>query len=233
MTTNLTEDFVKRNTLMECLNEFDGAHGNSLTEKLDSLEKPFEALAKKMIYGGFLKVRDEYAIFIHTLEFYYHEELNHDGLQIKDEIVYHRNDKFKGRQVPYFPLMTLHPQWSGFDITFENPKKQYRASALIRKYVIYDIQAHRFVHLDTSGGEGKPKYILQDEPWFDGRSTYLQFYLNGFSIDGTNSKIEWIPYTNLYDGKVDNKHRQNASDHNWAYYSNNMQGFVKEVIKSI
>ena len=233
MTTNLTEEFVKQHTLMECLKEFDGAHGDSLTEKLDSLEKPFEALAEKMIYGGFIKVRKEYAIFIHTLEFYYHEELNHDGLQIKDEIVYHRNDKFKGRQVPYFPLMALHSHWSGFDITFENPEKHYRASALIRKYAVYDIQKKKFVHLDTKDGE--VNYMLIDDPKFDGRSTYLQFYLNGFPIDGTGSGIEWKPFNNPYVGKVEkNKSRQNAHDHdNWAYHSKDIKDYLKEVVKGL
>lgn len=231
MTTNLTDEFVKKHTLMECLKEFDGAYGNTEEQKLKSLEKPFEMLAKKMIYGGFIKVREEYAIFIHTLEFYYHEEINHDGIQIKDEIVYHRNDKFKDRQVPYFPLMTLQSHWSGFDITFENPEKHYRASALIRKYAVYDIQAKKFVRLDTSGG--RVNYILQDEPRYDGRSTYLQFYLNGFPIDGTNSKIKWIPFNNPYDGKVENKPRQNAHDHNWAYCSDDIKGFLIEMIKGV
>ena len=227
MTTNLTEEFVKQHTLMECLKEFDGAHGNT-----EALKETFKALAKKMIYGGFIKVRKEYAIFIHTLEFYYHEELNHDGLQIKDEIVYHRNDKFKGRQVPYFPLMALHSHWSGFDITFENPEKHYRASALIRKYAVYDIQKKKFVHLDTKGGE--VNYMLIDDPKFDGRSTYLQFYLNGFPIDGTNSKIEWVPINNPYYGEVDNKSRQNAHDHNWAYYcSEDIKDYLKEVVKGL
>ena len=145
MYTELTEDFVKQHTLMECLRAFDGANGDTYETREINLNEQFEWLAKKMIYGGYIKVRNEYAIFIHTAEFYYHEELSHKGLQIKDEIVYHRNEKFHNRQVPYFPLMTLHSHWSGFDITFENPQKKYRASALIRKYAVFDFVEKKFV----------------------------------------------------------------------------------------
>ena len=231
MYTELTEDFVKQHTLMECLRAFDGANGDTYETREINLNEQFEWLAKKMIYGGYIKVRNEYAIFIHTAEFYYHEELSHKGLQIKDEIVYHRNEKFHNRQVPYFPLMTLHSHWSGFDITFENPQKKYRASALIRKYAVFDFVEKKFVHLDTSGGKEIPEYNLVEEPYFDGRSTYLQFYLNGFSIDGTRSKIEWIDFDSLFDGNIKNdKPRQNAPNHRWAYYGEDCNACLKEAI---
>lgn len=232
MNTELTEDFVKQHSLMECLRAFNGAHGNSEDQKIKSLEEPFEALAKKMIYGGYIRVRDEYAIFIHTVEFYYHEELNLDNLQIKDEKVYHRNGKFQHRQVPYFPLMTLHSHWSGFDITLENPKMHYRASALIRKYTVFDLVEKKFVHLDTSGEGIIPEYNLEKEPFFDGRSTYLQFYLNGFSMDGTNSGIEWKDLNSLYDGVIKKDKRQNAEDHDWAYYGKDSKSFVISAINT-
>ena len=99
-----------------------------------TLYNEFKKLAPAFLYGGYINIRDEYKIFIRTVEFYFHSEKD-DG--VHDPIVYHRN----GRDleiVPYFPLMTLNAHNSGFDITFENETLHYRASALIRSYEIKD-----------------------------------------------------------------------------------------------
>jgi hypothetical protein len=142
-----------------------------------NIEKKFEEIAKIMLYDGYLKVRNEYRVYIKTVEFYLHAE---EGclLNVSDPIVYHRNGKPHKGDVPYFPIMTLHAHVSGFDITFENEALKYRASALIRTYAIFDEKSKCFI-------ETKKGYK------YDDRSTYLYNYLNGFSVNGNNDII-WV-----------------------------------------
>lgn len=161
--------------LTEILSSFNGAGSiEELTEKFKN------ELAPAFLFGGYIKINDQYRqyrIYIRTVEFYYHEE---EGV-IKDPIVYHRNGKYPDRKhVPYFPMMSLHAHASGYDIAFENPKKKYRASALIRAYEIYDEQKRVFLKL-SSKGSGT----------VDDRSTFLYDFLNGFAINDTIN-ITWI-----------------------------------------
>jgi hypothetical protein len=211
MTKEITEDLIKEKTLLECLEAFQGAEGTTDKEREKSLEPVFKLLAKKFIYGGYLKVGNDYKVFLKTVEFYYHEE---EG-PVKDNYVYHRNGKFKSsrsedghdRTVPYFPLMTLHSHWSGFDITFENPKKKYRASVLIREYAIYDEKERKYVYWDTKKNEYN--YTLNDEPIKDNRSSYLIYYLNGFTIQkGQKTRVEWEDTMPKKYGDVDSKTRK-------------------------
>ena len=141
------------------------------------VEPTFRDIAESILYGGYIKVRDEYRIYVKTVEFYFHAE---EGsiFHISDPIVYHRNGKFPGMNLPYFPLLTLHAHVSGFDITFENEQYKYRASALIRAYAIYDVKSKSFIKNE----KGKI---------YDDRSTFLYNYLNGFSLDNSND-IEWV-----------------------------------------
>lgn len=213
--------------LRVCLDKFSGAKGNTLEERKKSLIQPFNVLAQIMIYGGYIQVAKEYAIFISKVEFYYHEEKEVPGVRLTDDIVYHRDGRFLERKVPYFPIMTLHSHWSGFDITFEKEAGHYRASALIRKYVVLDLKEMRFIELKTSGEKlgalKRLKYppvgevVYHDVPVIDKRSTYLQYFLNGFSMDGTNTNIEWCDIENINYPKVKNEHRQNAEEHDWGY----------------
>lgn len=142
-----------------------------------NIEQTFEEIAKTMLYDGYLKVRNEYRVYIKAVEFYLHAE---EGclLNVSDPIVYHRNGKPHKGDVPYFPTMTLHAHVSGFDITFENEALKYRASALIRTYAIFDEKSKCFI-------ETKKGYK------YDDRSTYLYNYLNGFSVNGNNDII-WV-----------------------------------------
>ena len=190
----ITEDYIKTHGLKQCLEAFQGAEqGIGVKEREDEVEKAFTVLAKKILYGGFLKVGEDYRILIRTVEFYYHEE---EGC-VKDNYVYHRNGKFKSRadgghdrEVPYFPVMTLHSHWSGYDITFENPLKRYRASILIREYAVFDIKEGKYAYWDTRSGQFN--YLLSDTPVWDSRSSYLTYFLNGFPIEkGASSRIEW------------------------------------------
>ena len=230
-----------REPLRVCLDTFSGAQGNTREERKKSLSKPFDLLAQKMIYGGYFLVDEEYAIFISKVEFYYHEEKEVPRDRLTDDIVYHRDGRFLERKVPYFPIMTLHSHWSGFDIAFEKETGHYRASALIRQYVVWNLQKRRFVELRTSGNKLKAlkhdeKYppvgevVYQPDPVIDKRSTYLQYFLNGFSMDGTKSKVEWRDIENIDYPEVNNVPRQHAEEHNWGYTFIDFEEY-KEAIK--
>lgn len=189
----INEQFISEHNLKECLRAFQGAGDGSVDAKMECLNSEFEQLAKKILYGGFLLIGDDYEIYIRTVEFYYHEE-EAKGACIEDPMVYHRNGKFPDRKVPPFPLMDLHAHWSGFDITFEDPDGRYRASALIREFAVFDRHigdTGSWVYWSTAGGPENSKYIASQTPKYDNRSTYLQFFLNGFSIDGSKNRIEW------------------------------------------
>lgn len=221
----IDNDFIKTHTLLECLQEFKGAStGNSVQKREDSLTKIFESLAKKFIYGGYILVGNEYRIEIKTVEFYYHEEYESEN-SISDPMVYHRNKKFPNRIVPIFPIMTLHSHWSGFDITFEDPYGKYRASALIRAYAVYDIKGNGYVKLDTSN-KGKEDnivgtYNLQEKPFIDTRSTYLQYFLNGFNLEeGKCTRIIWKDDVREGYGNVKASLRKNVEPKRlWAFKS--------------
>ena len=205
--------------------------------------QPFETLTKKLIYGGYIRVRNEYAIFITTVEFYYHEE---DGM-IKDPIVYHRNAMFEVQEknqeprmieVPYFPIMTFNAHQSGIDITFENEELKYRASALIREYVVYDINEGKFIELDTRNKESKPKsfvgvIIRNDEPKIDDRSSFLYYFLNAFSINGYEPNIQWVDISSADYGKVTKVKRLRANDHDWAYKCADELDYISKIVQNM
>ena len=229
--------------LSTCLDKFTGGTGN-VEDRKRLLFEQFELLAKKMIFGGFFKVREDYAIFIDTVEFYFYDERSEAS--INDEIVYHRNGRFDFRneknetmsaELPYFPKMTLHAHWSGIDITFENPKEQYRASALIRRYVVFDIKQKKYIKLDTTNKRDKRdvgRMVFQDEPYIDKRSTYLQYFLNGFSADADKSTVFWKGIDIIGDPRLkDNDHvRQHAKPNDWAFSGEGTEAYIKDCIKT-
>lgn len=90
--------------------------------KIEDIQRMFEELAPVFLYGGYIKVRDDYKVFIRTVEFYFHSEKDNG---VHNPIVYHRNGRDL-EQVPYFPFMSIHAHNSGFDITFEKVG-EYRA----------------------------------------------------------------------------------------------------------
>ncbi len=231
--------------LYKLLNGFNGAKATLFKSKEDNLIDNFEQIAQEMIYGGYIRVRDEYAIFISKVEFYYHEEEAVQGERIVDDIVYHRDGRFIKRKVPYFPVMTLHFHWSGFDITFEKESGHYRASALIRQYVVLDLKEKekQFVELKTSGNsdkafEKKEQYrpvgsvLMNDKPVIDTRSTYLQYFLNGFSMNGDDSKVEWCEISNPEYHKPKRETRQNAPDHDWGFIYGNKKEYEASVLRA-
>jgi len=239
----ITEEFINNHTLQECLEAFSGAPKDGQ----HTLEEQFALLARKFLYGGYIRVRDEYAIFISKVEFYYHEEKEVPGDRITDDIVYHRDGRFLNRKVPYFPIMTLHSHWSGFDIAFESETGHYRASALIRKYVVIDLNpAHkgkRFIELKTSWESAEAsadkdnfrpvgEVIYHDVPAVDDRSTYLQYYLNGFSMNGEDSRIEWRDIDNAEYPDIKNEARKNAPGHKWGFTFTNIKEYKDAILRT-
>lgn len=191
-------------TLKEKLEEFANskllAFSKNTKEAEEKLQEEFSKLAPFFISGGYIKVREDYRVYPTTVEFYFHSEMD-DG--VKDPIVYHRdNNKVQGK-IPYFSVMTLHAHDSGYDITFENPKEEYRASVLIRAYQIYDV--HNRCWLNWTEDEQVPKddplrykFISSHEGNINTQSTYLKYILNSFVIGGYNN-IDWVDATTLLD----------------------------------
>jgi len=238
----------KNTRLFNLLDGFNGAKETKGKSKEQNLIESFEQIAKEMIYGGYIRVRNEYAIFISKVEFYYHEEEEVQGKRLTDDIVYHRDGRFLKRKVPYFPIMTLHSHWSGFDIAFEKESGHYRASALIRQYAVLDLKERMFIELKTSGSiaeasDNEEKFRpvgevrLQPTPVIDVRSTYLQYYLNGFSMNGEGSKVEWHDIEKPEYFKVKNGIRKNAPGPQWGFVFNDKDEYeayirrVKDYIK--
>ena len=174
---------IKTNSLIESLRLFQAKVNGQTT--LEELTAEFEKLAPLFLYGGYINVRNDYHIHIRTVEFYFHSEID-SARSVKDPIVYHRNNKYIDGNVPYFPLMSLHAHASGFDITFENEKEKYRASALIRAYEVWDIKQEQYLFYDKS--IQKFRFRKENEPVWNGQSTYLDDFINGFNSDG----ILWI-----------------------------------------
>lgn len=133
------------------LSEFSGAQGKTEKDREKSLLPAFRQIAGKLLYGGHFVVTDGNGdvvrnVYLHKVEFYYHEEGDGDGL-LKDYIVYHRNPEDPAKTpnpLPPFPIGSLHTHVSGVDITFEdnhNPDNPaYRASALVRAFRVEEVK---------------------------------------------------------------------------------------------
>ena len=190
-------------TLGEKLSNFNGSSSES------ELQNLFSNLAPAFLYGGYIQVRNEYRIYIRTVEFYFHSE-KHDG--IHDPIVYHRDGRDLD-EVPYFPLMTLHAHTSGFDITFESESGRYRASALIRSY---EVKTNDGKYLKWDGTQ---KLFLASSAYqYSTQSTYLYTLLNGFALDDTIC-IKWIDAQRGQSADLLIKTRQNVfqSENEYEY----------------
>ena len=188
--------------LIEKLKEFEKNISNISNEK--DLQKSFKNLASSFLYGGYIQVRQDFKVYIRTVEFYFHSE-KPDG--IHDPIVYHRNIRdYNGNiisEIPFFPIMSLHSHDSGYDITFESETEQYRASVLIRSYELKDKEG-QYLEWDK-----KSMFIKHPTYKFNTQSLYLRKLLNGFSL-GNNNDIKWVDFSTkqLKDIKV--KSRQNV-----------------------
>lgn len=176
------------------------------------LQKLFKELAPAFLYGGYIKIREDYKVYIRTVEFYFHSE---NEIGIHDPIVYHRNGRDL-KDVPYFPIMTLHAHSSGFDITFENESGKYRASALIRSYEVIDKNGNYLKWEKVN--EKKRMFVNSNNYEYNTQSTYLYTLLNGFSI-GNDNDIKWINSPREQRKSITEKPRQNVfqSKSEWEY----------------
>lgn len=152
----------------------------------EDIQERMRKLAEVFLYGGYINVRDQYHIYIRTVEFYYHEE---EG-SIKDEKMYHRNNYRIEGEIPYYRTLAFNSHDSGVDITFENEQKRIRAAVLIRAYEILDVNSTNWLiwnkakqQFQVSNGQEKPNYNTQ--------SLYLKNFLNGFSSKG-QPDIYWV-----------------------------------------
>ncbi len=190
-------------TLKEKLEDFEKQIKE--TTKQEDLQILFEKLAPAFLYGGFIQVREDYKVYIRTVEFYFHSEKPNG---VHDPIVYHRNKRdVEGNvlmEVPYFPLLTLHAHASGFDITFENEKIEYRASALIRAYEVKDKNG-KYLKWDKE----KRMFLKTSDYWCNTQSTYLYDMLNGFALEKENNII-WVDYLRPHTISNKGKNRQNV-----------------------
>ena len=183
-------------TLFDKLKDFDKKINASTNET--NLDDYFRVLAPSFLYGGYIQVRNDYKVYIRTVEFYFHSEKEK---AVKDPIVYHRN----GRNleiVPYFPLMSLHAHQSGIDITFENEKKEYMASALIRSYEVKNKDGKYLVW-------SKNKFLESVEYNYNTQSTYIYDLLNGFAL-GDENGIRWVDESRTQTKDIIEKTRQNV-----------------------
>ena len=195
---------------LERIKDLDQASGRK--EYAEIIADCFIPCAQAILSGHFRVVNNidgnELARLIYptAIELYYHEE--GDG-RFKDPIMYHTDDRknaehrknikqpeyFKERRIqglPYFPIGNMNPHTSGIDITFENPVERYRASFLIRKYMIqYESGTRRTVVNSTD--------------------LYDDLLINGISINGTDC-LEWIDVNNACE--VSRGWRQNVPSYN-------------------
>lgn len=167
---------------------------------IDKLSENFMKLSKSFLYGGYIKVREDFKIYIRTVEFYYHSEKENG---IYDPIVYHRNGRGL-KKMPYFPIMTFNAHNSGFDITFENEKQEYRASALIRSYEIVT-SGDKFLKWDSK----KELFLESDSYQYNTQSTYLYTILNGFCNESEHD-IEWVDELRIKSQDIKTDIRQNV-----------------------
>lgn len=166
------------------------------------LQSIFKELAPVFLYGGYIQVRNDYKVYIRTVEFYFHSE-KAEG--IHDPIVYHRNGRDL-KTAPYFPFMSLHAHSSGFDITFESKTSDYRASALIRSYEVIDANDNQYLKWDTE----RCMFVTTDNYCFNDQSTYLKAILNGFAF-GNDNDITWKPSLTEITKTITEKPRKNVA----------------------
>lgn len=201
--------------LIEKLKEFETKAISVSTEP--ELQSLFEKLAPAFLYGGYIKVRDDYKVYLKTVEFYFHSEKSNG---IHDPIVYHRNGRDL-EEASYFPLMSIHAHSSGFDITFESETGKYRASALIRSYEVIDTRYKKNGEKFLKWDSGLVMFKKSDNYCFNTQSTYLKAVLNGFAF-GNENDIRWIdsPRTQLQG--ITEKTRQNVFQ-----YKNEKEEYIK------
>lgn len=155
----------------------------------DNLEERMKELASVFLYGGYINVRDQYHIYLRIVEFYYHEEGD-----VKDPIMYHRNNYTVSGEIPYFKYLSFNSHDTGVDITFENEKKKIRASVLIRAYEVLDVKNKKWLLWNTEKQQFQA-YKEGHKLLYNTQSMYVKKFLNGFATE-CKPDIYWVdvPY---------------------------------------
>lgn len=131
--------------LIELLEAFDGTKATCE----EDLTKSFEPIARRVLFGGHFLINGDTRIFPLDIEFYYYNDEKGKDDELNDSRMYH-----KGRNLPYFPVLSFYPHESGVDVTFENECLHTRASFLIRAY--------HYEYPDAQGDEENPRFLWED-----------------------------------------------------------------------
>ena len=204
------------NSLIDILKEFDVQRMQSIKDAPTPNDREkyaefiagcFMSCAQKILAGyfevNFITDGNKTIRKIHptAIELYYHEE---GPGRFKDPIMYHTYDRKKADHedyfdkrgisvLPFFPIGSINPHTSGLDITFENPKEQYRASCLIREYIVeYE--------------SGKKLSVKNSTDIYD------DMLINGIPIEQADW-IEWHNGETLKENDVIRKWRRNVPDY--------------------
>ncbi|MDO4820018.1 MAG: hypothetical protein Q3994_06565 [Prevotella sp.] len=161
------------------------SHIDEFYQSDKELTKRMEELAKVFLFRGYINVRNKYHIYLRTVEFYYHEE---DG-EIKDPIMYHRDNYHIEGKIPYFKPLSFNSHDTGVDITFENEKKHIRASVLIRAYEVLDVKSGEKMVWNPAAQQFQP--YKEGLPKYNTQSMYMKKFLNGFASSG-ETDITWV-----------------------------------------
>lgn len=198
-------------SLVDVLKSFDGAKGDE-----GHLKKQFDEIAQQLLYGGYFLVSgagmEPYRVYLHTVEFYYHEEYPKDP-KFMDLIVYHRNCKSERvAPKPAFKIGTLNAHQSGIDITFEDNSNMkdpaYRASALIRCFKVKDLKDGEWVDREFAKPKDKTRPTVEAYPLHLYEYLFMQQVL-------TDVCVKWvdIPVTkeSVHTGPRVNVHKYDSS----------------------
>lgn len=224
----INQKFTVDNKLIEALQKFDLFRAKKLeTSELDvfpsddkgaaMIAEIFMPIAKYAIYGGHFHVeytkgnnRFDYDIKFNKIELYYHDEIAYGHI---DPIMYHSNLHipyyFKDRGIqeyPYYELGALNLHTSGIDVSFENEKKKYRASFLIRDFTVYNAEDSNVIT------------IVKADPY--STHAFDWFFPNGINEE-TMKQITWIediPYEQTEKLCIGQNVRQNV-----PLYDNNIK----------
>ncbi|MBR5399866.1 MAG: hypothetical protein IK103_08770 [Bacteroidales bacterium] len=222
---------IKYPTLMASLKEFKGAQNKRNLDnpyETAKVEDDFNEIALHLLYGGYFEVSgdciDTYRIYLHTIEFYYHEE-DKDGF--KDYIVYHRNGKNSFK--PAFPVGSLHTHVSGIDLTFEDNRDmdnpRYRASVLIRTFKVARNHNGKWVLENFANPRYKEKPELEAYPTHLYEYLFMKANINGLCIKWIDTPIKNLKDISLFTGKRFNvflynekgKKTETSDGREWAY----------------
>lgn len=198
-------------SLIDVLKSFNGAKGDE-----DHLKEQFDEIDEHLLYGGYFLVSSDgmepYRVYLHTVEFYYHEEYTKDP-KFKDYIVYHRNCKSERvSPKPAFKIGTLNAHQSGIDITFEDNSNvadpAYRASALIRCFKVQDLKDGKWVEREFSKPKDKARPTVEAYPTHLYEYLFMQQVLTDVCVKWVDTSVD---NKDVYPGPRVNVHKYDSS----------------------